>query len=146
MNSGVHRRLNALTGEWVLVSPHRLARPWKGETHAAAAVEDIAHDPQCYLCPGNRRADGAENPDYAAAFVFDNDYPALLPSAAAPRSNGLLVVEPETGVCRVLCYAPHHSLTLAGMSLAQIRDVVDMWATQFAELSARPDIGAVTIF
>ena len=25
-----HRRLNLLTGEWVLVSPQRTKRPWQG--------------------------------------------------------------------------------------------------------------------
>ncbi len=146
MTAGVHRRLNALTGEWVLVSPHRLARPWQGETDTAVSDENVAHDPRCSLCPGNDRAAGARNPPYATTFVFDNDYPALLPSAVTPSSDGLLVAEPETGVCRVLCYAPHHSLTLSRMAPAQVRDVVDMWAAQFTELSARPDIAAVTIF
>jgi UDPglucose--hexose-1-phosphate uridylyltransferase len=146
MSDGAHRRFNALTGEWVLVSPHRLARPWQGETHASPAPAAVSYDPQCYLCPGNRRADGAENPRYDGTFVFENDYPALLQESVAPQSNRLLVSEPETGVCRVLCYAPHHALTLSAMAPATVRGVVDMWAEQFAELSARPDIAAVTIF
>ncbi len=27
-----HERLNILTGEWVLVSPHRVKRPWPGQS------------------------------------------------------------------------------------------------------------------
>jgi UDPglucose--hexose-1-phosphate uridylyltransferase len=146
MSAGAHRRLNALTGEWVLVSPHRLDRPWQGETHTAAAAEDVAHDSFCYLCPGNKRAGGAENPRYEATFVFENDYPALLPHAASMHADGLFVCEPETGACRVLCYAPHHSQTLARMAPAGIRQVVDMWARQYEELAALPGVAAVTIF
>ncbi|HCO84723.1 MAG TPA: galactose-1-phosphate uridylyltransferase, partial [Arenibacter sp.] len=30
-NDNPHRRLNILTGEWILVSPHRTKRPWQGK-------------------------------------------------------------------------------------------------------------------
>ena len=55
---GVHRRRNALTGDWVLVSPHRGKRPWQGQVEELPIVRLPAHDPDCYLCPGNRRAGG----------------------------------------------------------------------------------------
>jgi len=79
-----HRRRNALTGEWILVSPQRTQRPWQGETTDASAREHKpAYDPDCYLCPGNSRAGGAHNPVYTDTFVFDNDYAALVPDTPA---------------------------------------------------------------
>ena len=64
----------------MLVSPHRTQRPWQGQTEKSRASRRRSHyDPQCYLCPGNHRAHGAVNPDYEHTFVFDNDFPALLP-------------------------------------------------------------------
>ena len=81
-----HRRLNPLTGEWVLVSPHRAQRPWQGRREPTAAPAALAHDPNCYLCPGNLRVNGARNPDYPHTFVFDNDFPAL--QADAPTQRG----------------------------------------------------------
>lgn len=145
MNPLPHRRLNVLTGEWVLVSPHRLQRPWQG---AIAPGEGVAptHDPTCYLCPGNARAGGHRNPDYDGVYVFDNDFPALLAEGAAAVPDPLLHCEPETGICRVVCYGPEHDLAMSRLGAARLGDVVKMWAEQFSELAARPAIGAVTIF
>jgi UDPglucose--hexose-1-phosphate uridylyltransferase len=144
---GAERRLNLLTGDWVLVSPHRLQRPWQGETEPAANARAPAHDPACYLCPGNRRAEGQVNPDYRRVFVFDNDFPALLPpTPEAASSDPLLVRAPEHGVCRVICYSPDHGQTMAHMPPEAIRRVIDVWAEQTVELGALPGIEAVTIF
>lgn len=142
------RRLNLLTGDWVLVSPQRVSRPWQGAASAPKPASGLIHDPSCYLCAGVTRAGGAVNPDYQGVYVFDNDYPALLPglTAPGPETDPLLVSEPEAGVCRVICYAPDHSLTMVGMSRAQIEAVIDTWTEQFVELAGRPDVGAVTIF
>jgi len=49
-----HRRFNPMTREWVLVSPHRTQRPWQGQVEDAAPETQLAFDPSCYLCPGNR--------------------------------------------------------------------------------------------
>ena len=142
-----HRRLNPLTGEWVLVSPHRTQRPWQGQQEAKAGTPALAHDPDCYLCPGNRRAGGARNPDYAHTFVFDNDFQALQADApASAERKGLLVAEGESGRCRVLCFSPRHDLTLSGMSVADIERVVDVWVEETIALGSQADIGAVTIF
>ena len=142
-----HRRFNPLTGEWVLVSPHRMKRPWQGKREAIPASGLPAHDPNCYLCAGNLRANGARNPDYAHTFVFDNDFAALAPDAPDARTeSGLLVAEGESGVCRVLCFSPRHDLTIAMMEVADIERVVDAWVEETITLGGRPDVAAVQIF
>ena len=135
-----HRRYNALSGDWVLVSPQRTQRPWQGrqETVPSAALAGYASD--CYLCPGNQRANGAHNPAYSGIHVFENDFPALLAAdsgAAHAPAAGLLRAQPVRGECRVICYSAQHNQALATMPLAAIGAVVDVWAQQSAELGAR---------
>jgi UDPglucose--hexose-1-phosphate uridylyltransferase len=143
-----HRRLNLLTGEYVLVSPHRTKRPWLGRIEPAPAAARPAYDSGCYLCPGNVRAGGARNPEYKGTFLFDNDYAALLPDSAPETFDrgGLLSAETERGICRVLCYSPRHDLTLGNMEPEAVRRVVDSWTDQYADLGARPWIRHVQIF
>lgn len=133
-----HRRYNPLTGQWLLVSPRRMQRPWQGQTESAVTERRPAHDPACYLCPGNRRAGAAVNPNYAGTFAFDNDFPALLPGAGLAEATGvgepLLQSEPTSGVCRVICFSPRHDLTLAEMDAAGIAGVVETWAAETAAL------------
>ena len=143
-----HRRQNLLTGEWVLVSPHRMGRPWQGETGNSASPDALTYDPTCYLCAGNTRVGGVVNPAYDGVWVFDNDFPALLgpDGEASPPADSILVTEPETGVCRVICYTPDHSKTMASMTRAEITAVVEVWTAQWQELSTRTDLASVTIF
>ncbi len=134
----VHRRFNPLTGRWVLVSPHRTQRPWQGQVEAVAADTLPVHDPECYLCPGNVRANGAINPAYSSPWVFDNDYPALLTEPGAPEDGDILFrAEPVTGECRVVCFSPDHARTLPQLSPDEVRAVIDCWAAQSAELGTR---------
>jgi UDPglucose--hexose-1-phosphate uridylyltransferase len=139
-----HRRFNPLVGEWVLVSPHRTQRPWLGQQESAASESRPAHDPTCYLCPGNERAGGAINPAYEGTFVFRNDFSALLDTGSpdTPRIGGtnsepFFQTSPVLGECRVICFSPRHDLTLAEMSPAEIRLVVDTWAEQTQDLGAK---------
>ena len=135
MLDATHRRHNPLTGRWVLVSPHRSQRPWLGQTDTVVKDSPPAHDPNCYLCPGNSRANGIQNPDYSDAYVFDNDFPALSPgNANTPDLDPLFRFEPVSGTCRVICFSPDHSKTLPELSQAQVRTIVDCWASQTEEL------------
>lgn len=131
-----HRRYNPLIDEWILVSPHRTKRPWQGKQEKSAPDDRPKYDPKCYLCPGNDRAGGASNPDYDSTFVFTNDFAAVLPDVPdAPASdNPLFQSKSLQGTARVLCFSPRHDLTLAEMSVEDIRKVVNLWDEQTAAL------------
>lgn len=131
-----HRRYNALTGDWVLVSPHRTQRPWQGQREDSAGDARPAYDPSCYLCPGNSRAGGEQNPTYTDTYVFTNDFPALLPAAPTLENepDPLFREKNVAGTCRVICFSPRHDLTLPEMDLPAIRKVVDLWGAQTEEL------------
>lgn len=142
-----HKRLNLLTGEWVLVSPHRTQRPWQGQMEKPSLPEAKPYDPGCYLCPGNPRAGGKQNPQYEGTFVFDNDFSALLPETPEMQSDEpLLITKTERGICRVGCFSPVHDLTVPRMDVGDLRRVVDMWAQQTEELGSRPEICHVQVF
>jgi len=169
--TGTHRRYNPLLDEWVLVSPHRLARPWLGQVESAKVESPPSYDPSCYLCPGNTRANGDTNPSYTATFAFDNDFPALVadghadawrpgtpgispkpPDAAkaelpkAAKADDLLVAEPQPGYCRVLCFSPRHDATLARMTTVGIRAVVEAWVDEIERARRHPFVHYVQVF
>lgn len=143
-----HRRHNPLTREWVLVSPHRTDRPWQGERVETVAAAVPPYDPQCYLCPGNVRANGERNPAYEATFVFTNDFPALEPATeiGETTSNELLTAEAVSGTCRVVCFSPRHDLHLPSLPEEQVANIINCWSDQYAELTRSPSVKAVTIF
>ena len=143
-----HRRLNILTGEWILVSPHRSQRPWQGQLEETPAEKLPSYDPKCYLCPGNERAGGKKNPHYEHTFVFDNDFSALKPDTTPDDWNkdNLLIAHGEPGLCRVICFSPRHDLTLAEMPESDILKVIKVWVEEYRQLGKRPDINYVQIF
>ena len=53
-----HVRYNPLTDEWVLVSPHRLKRPWSGQVEKPQEEIIPPHDLKNPLCPRATRASG----------------------------------------------------------------------------------------
>lgn len=135
-----HRRYNALTGDWILVSPHRTKRPWQGKQETPTPDQRPPYDPTCYLCPGNTRAGGHANPNYESTFVFTNDFAALLedtPKHGPEQQHPLMRVQPEQGTCRVICFSPRHDLTLPEMAVENIRKVIDVWAQQTVELGQK---------
>lgn len=93
----------------VLVSPHRMKRPWKGQIEPPFDFASIPRfDAKNPLCPSATRANGEVrglqcpspspglgptkhypptiqvNPPYTSTFVFPNDFPSLLSEAPAP--------------------------------------------------------------
>ena len=142
-----HRRYNILTGEWMLVSPHRTKRPWQGKQETPPPSNRPSYDPNCYLCPGNVRANGKITPIYESTFSFENDFGALLPNTSdAVFEKGLLRARGERGICKVICFSPDHSLTLPEMELEAIRKVVDLWVEEYLELGSKDFINHVQIF
>ncbi|MCB9303678.1 MAG: UDP-glucose--hexose-1-phosphate uridylyltransferase [Lewinellaceae bacterium] len=142
-----HRRLNILTGEWILVSPHRTKRPWQGKVEKSVEAVRPDYDPGCYLCPGNERAGGFSNPDYTGTYVFTNDFAALLPDAPTQSfEQGLLMAEGEPGICKVICFSPNHALTLPEMEVKDLVGVVETWQREYADLGSQPFVNHVQIF
>jgi UDPglucose--hexose-1-phosphate uridylyltransferase len=143
-----HRRYNPLTGSYVLVSPHRMKRPWQGQVEKPEEAISPDYDPACYLCPGNERAGGATNPDYQDTFVFTNDFAALTentPYGKVEKGN-LLRAESEQGICRVICFSPRHDLTLPRLLREDIVKVIELWQQEYRSLGERPEINYVQIF
>lgn len=143
-----HRRLNILTGEWVLVSPHRNKRPWQGKVEKPSENKPIAYDENCYLCPGNKRMDGSTNPAYTGPYAFTNDFSSLLIDTPDNNYNvdNLLQAESQKGICKVICFSPRHDLTLPQMDVTSIVELVTLWQQLFTELQQNTWIKYIQFF
>ncbi|MBJ6369839.1 UDP-glucose--hexose-1-phosphate uridylyltransferase [Snuella sedimenti] len=142
-----HKRYNVLTGEWVLVSPHRAKRPWQGQNETVSNEVRPSYDESCYLCAGNTRINGEVNPKYADVFIFTNDFAALQgDSPSFSVEDGLLVAQSEKGICKVVCFSPDHSKSLADMTPNEIQKVVFAWQKEYKELGDNDLINYVQIF
>ncbi|HTE16915.1 MAG TPA: galactose-1-phosphate uridylyltransferase [Armatimonadota bacterium] len=141
-------RWHPLREEWVIVAAHRQNRPWIGETVEETANSVPSYVADCYLCPGNPRVSGAQNPPYTSTFVFDNDHPCVGPLAPRelPEPPGVLRNRPAEGISRVVCYSPLHNVTLAELEPAEIETLLRDWQEQYRELGAREEVAHVLIF
>lgn len=148
LNQGPHRRFNPLTGEWVLVSPHRTQRPWQGKQEDSASSGRPPYDENCYLCPGNKRSGGQQNPDYPETYVFTNDFSALLAETPvlAMDQDPLFQAVSESGICKVICFSPRHDLSVPNMSLDAVTRVVEVWKNEYETFQANADISYVQVF
>ncbi len=147
LNDNSHRRYNILTGEWVLVSPHRAKRPWQGKNEALPKKQTVSYDSDCYLCPGNTRINGAVNPDYKDVYIFQNDFAALQNNVKDfSLDNKLLKAKSESGICKVICFSPDHSKSLGEMNKKEILKVIEAWQTEYLLLGKEKNINYVQIF
>jgi len=142
-------RWHPLREEWVIVAAHRQSRPWTGASVNGESIAEPKYVADCYLCPGNARVSGAQNPDYSGIFVFDNDLPCVAehaPQQLAPSVGGVFRSRPAEGKARVVCYSPLHNTTLAELSTANVRSLLACWQEQYRDLGARPEVNHVLIF
>jgi len=147
LNEHPHQRYNILTGEWILVSPHRTKRPWQGKKEKIAEAQKPNYDAHCYLCPGNTRANGITNPNYESTYSFVNDFSALMENTPVETmEDGLLLAKGERGICKVVCFSPDHALTLPLMEVNAITEVIELWRLEYRTLGERDDINYVQIF
>jgi len=134
-----HLRHNPLKGEWVLVSPHRMKRPWAGQKEKLEEAERPEFDPTNPLCPGVKRPSGQVNPNYESTFVFDNDFPALLEDVPEPDDDQdpLFLSAGARGKCKVMCFSPKSNVTIPLMSVEEIKLVVDTWVNEIQNLGSQ---------
>jgi UDPglucose--hexose-1-phosphate uridylyltransferase len=133
----------------VTITSHRNQRPWSsGESSSAEVPEPATFSEGCYLCPGNTRVSGVQNPNYRSVYVFDNDHPSFSANAPTdlPAPTGIYRNAPASGTTRVMCYSPNHSLSLAELNEEGFYEVFDTWAAQTKELLTRSDVEQVLIF
>ena len=142
------QRWHPLREEWVIIAAHRQNRPWIGETVDKNSKVVPDYDPDCFLCPGNKRVSGMQNPDYRQTFVFDNDHACV--SWDAPEieeiKEGIYKRKSARGIARVVCYSPKHNLTLTELMPGEIVTVFSEWQNQYIELGEHPEINHVLLF
>lgn len=147
LQNDTHRRYNPLTGEWMLVSPHRGKRPWLGQQEKMVRERQPEYDATCYLCPGNSRVGGVQNPKYRDPFVFTNDFSAITPTISEGGiDDGLFRVKSEKGICRVICFSPNHSKTVPQLSNDEVYKVVKLWKQEYLDLGSKSYINHIQIF
>ena len=110
-----HRRLNILTGEWVLVSPHRMQRPWQGQVEPVVDAERPALRPGVLSLSGQRARGRKAQPGVPRRLVVRERFCGAPPEpglraigVGIADDSGLLVARPESGHLsrRLLLAAP----------------------------------------
>jgi UDPglucose--hexose-1-phosphate uridylyltransferase len=124
---GGHLRFHPLRNEWIIYAAHRQHRTFlpPPEYNPLAPMDDPKYPTE--MPQGN----------YDVA-VFDNLFPSLGPSDAAP--DEIVPTRPANGVCEVIVYTQNPNTSLGGLSLKQIELVLQVWADRTRELHRRSDV------
>ncbi len=141
------KRWHPLRQEWIVYSAHRNSRPWQGAGLITPAVSP-SYDPGCYLCPGNKRVSGVQNPDYDGVFIFNNDHPVVGKDAPAVAGDYRATRQKAraAGIAKVVCYDPSHNTTLSHMSVDKVAGVFKAFRDEMVEFNRDPEIKHVLIF
>jgi len=136
---GSTRRLDPLTGEWVVIASHRNTRTF------------LPPADECPLCPTVPGRSPSEVPaaDYDVV-VFENRFPSLTtrsePTPAFVDGSRLWPQAPGNGRCEVVCFTSDHDAALSSLDPHRVRTVIEAWADRTAELSELPGIREVFCF
>ena len=145
------KRWHPLRREWVVYAAHRNSRPWNFEKKEST-ISAPEYDPNCYLCPGNKRVSGKKNPAYADVFIFENDHPVVgLNSPAIPEEfqhqhDGLYKRSRAGGIAKVVCYDPRHNVTLNDISVDKVANVFRSLRKEMIFFNEHETIKSVLIF
>ena len=145
------KRWHPLRREWVVYAAHRNSRPWNFEKkEPGKPVPD--YDPDCYLCPGNKRVNGIQNPAYVNVFVFENDHPVVgldapgIPNEFQNQHGGLYKKSEAAGIAKVVCYDPKHNVTLNDISVDKVSEVFKALREEMIFFQQHEKIKSVLIF
>jgi UDPglucose--hexose-1-phosphate uridylyltransferase len=110
---GIHRRLDLLRHEWVVMSPERNVRPLDTAEPAGARG--------CPVCPG-----GIELPFPYEAAVFENRFPSLVDDPPIPPAHEL--AGPAQGRCEMVIYTSRHDASFGDLGPVELGRLLALWA------------------
>ena len=142
------KRWHPLRREWIVYAAHRNNRPWNFDLVKSLHTAPD-YDPKCYLCPGNARISGKQNPSYSDVFIFENDHPVVglnVPIVELSHPGDLYRKESATGIAKVVCYDPRHNVTLTDLDTASIAKVFMALRDEMIFFRNHPSIKSVLIF
>lgn len=145
------KRWHPLRREWVVYAAHRNSRPWNFDKKESV-IDTPEYDPNCYLCPHNKRISGKQNPDYADVFIFENDHPVVglnspvIPDEFQSLHDGLYKKTKAVGIAKVVCYDPKHNVTLNDISVEKVANVFKALRDEMIFFNKHETIKSVLIF
>ena len=130
-------RWNPVLRQWGVVASHRQERTF------------LPAEEQCPFCPTKDPQNPTEipAPDFDIV-AFENRFPSFVssPSLLEKTEDELYRARSARGVCEVVVYTPDHHASVAGLSVQQVRNLVEVWADRSQELGALEFVRYVFIF